>query len=126
VLLDEVGVLDIGREELAVRNLYTEHPEIPMDNNEAERVLRGPVVGRKNYYGSGAIWSGELAAVLFSLFHTLELWKINPRAWLTEYLSACAEAEANVPADMQRFLPWNMSERRRNTLSAWPAIPHSA
>ena len=24
-----------------------------MDNNTAERALRNPVVGRKNYYGSG-------------------------------------------------------------------------
>ena len=41
-----------------------------MDNNQAERALRGPVVGRKNYYGSGAQWSGELSAALFSLFRS--------------------------------------------------------
>jgi transposase len=34
------------------------------------------VVGRKNYYGSGSTWSGELAAMLFSLFQTLALWKL--------------------------------------------------
>jgi hypothetical protein len=32
-----------------------------MDNNTAERAERGPVVGRKNYYGSGSLWSGQLA-----------------------------------------------------------------
>ena len=36
-----------------------------MDNNTAERVERGPVVGRKNYYGSGSVWSGQLAAMTF-------------------------------------------------------------
>ena len=87
--------------------LFVEHPAIPMDNNQAERALRGPVVGRKNYYGSGALWSGELTATLFSLFHTLELWQINPHTWLTEYLSACAAAGSQVPADFERFLPWN-------------------
>ena len=87
--------------------LFVEHPAIPMDNNQAERALRGPVVGRKNYYGSGALWSGELTATLFSLFHTLELWQINPHTWLTEYLSACAAAGSRVPADFERFLPWN-------------------
>ena len=70
--------------------LFVENPDLPMDNNQAERALRGPVVGRKNYYGSGAQWSGELSATLFSLFHTLERWRINPRTWLTEYLHACA------------------------------------
>jgi transposase len=35
--------------------VFVEHPEVPMDNNTAEWVQRGPVVGRKNYYGSGAV-----------------------------------------------------------------------
>jgi len=95
--------------------VFVEHPEVPMDNNTAERAQRGPVVGRKNYYGSGAVWAGQLAAMLFSLFQTLCLWKLNPRAWLTAYLTACAEAGGAVPADAERFLPWNLSaeERRR-------------
>ena len=48
--------------------LFVADPGLPLDNNQAERALRGPVVGRKNYYGSGAQWSGELSATLFSLF----------------------------------------------------------
>ena len=51
--------------------VFVEHPEVPMDNNTAERAQRGPVVGRKNYYGSGAVWAGRLAAMMFSLFQTL-------------------------------------------------------
>src|SRR6266478_2661705 len=51
---------------------FLDDPRIPLDNNASERQLRGPVVGRKNYYGSGAIWSGRLAAMLFSLFATLQ------------------------------------------------------
>lgn len=92
--------------------LFVENPDLPLDNNQAERALRGPVVGRKNYYGSGAQWSGELSATLFSLFHTLERWQINPRTWLTEYLRACADAGGRVPQDYARFLPWNRPEAR--------------
>lgn len=51
--------------------VFVDHPEIPMDNNTAERGLLGSVVGRKNYYGSGSVWSTELAAALFTLFGTL-------------------------------------------------------
>ena len=58
---------------------FVDNADLPMDNNQAERALRGPVVGRKNYYGSGAQWSGALCATLFSLFHILERWQINPR-----------------------------------------------
>jgi transposase len=96
--------------------VFVEHPEVPMDNNTAERSGRGPVVGRKNYYGSGAVWSGELAATLFSLFQTLCLWGLNPRLWLTTYLQACAEAGGRAPAQVDRFLPWNLSAEQRR---AW-------
>jgi transposase len=63
--------------------LFVEHPQVPMDNNAAERAERGPVVGRKNYYGSGALWSGRLAALRFSVLQTLRRWGLNPRRWLT-------------------------------------------
>src|SRR6516225_9610222 len=97
--------------------VFVEHPEVPMDNNTAERAQRGPVVGRKNYYGSGAVWAGQLAAMLFSLFQTLCLWHLNPRAWLTAYLTACAEAGGQVPEDVACFLPWNLSEEDRRRWS---------
>jgi transposase len=89
--------------------VFVEHPEVPMDNNTAERVQRGPVVGRKNYYGSGSVWSGRLAAMLFSLFQTLCLWRLNPRLWLTAYLQACADAGGRVVENVDKFLPWNLS-----------------
>jgi transposase len=92
--------------------VFVEHPEVPMDNNRAERLLRNPVVGRKNYYGSQSLWSSQLAAMLFSLFQTLQLWGINPKVWLTAYLQQCAELGGHAPADVSAFLPWNMSEDR--------------
>src|SRR5882672_7141820 len=47
--------------------VFVERPEVAMDNNAAERILRNPVVGRKNYYGSGSVWSAHLAARMFSV-----------------------------------------------------------
>ena len=47
--------------------VFVDDPEMPMDNNTAERSERGPVVGRKNYYGRGSLWSGQLMATLFSI-----------------------------------------------------------
>ncbi len=98
--------------------LFLDSAWIPMDNNEAERLLRNPVVGRKNYYGSGAQWSGKLAATLFSVFQTLQIWGINPRLWLTSYFEACAACGGKPPANVEDFLPWSMSEERRRTLAA--------
>jgi transposase len=102
--------------------LFVDHPEVPMDNNASERCHRGPVVGRKNFYGSGAIWSGWLAAMLFSLFQTLALWGLCPRRWLTAFLTACAEAGGRLPDNWQTFLPWRMTQAQYD---AWadPTAP---
>lgn len=89
--------------------IFVDHPEIPMDNNAAERALRGPVVGRKNFYGSGACWSGELAVMAFSVFQTLLLWQVNPKTWLERFFRACAEHGGKPLGDVSGFLPWNMS-----------------
>jgi transposase len=102
-------------------SVFVAHPEVPLDNNAAERALRGPVVGRKNYHGSGAVWAGELAAVLFSVLQTLCLWNINPRAWLSAYLQACAEAGGRAPAQPERFLPWRLSEQQKQEWSLRPS-----
>jgi len=88
---------------------FVRSPEVKMDNNRGERILRGPVVGRKGFYGSGSIWSALLAAMMFSLFQTLKLWNINPDTWLTLFLQACADNQGKLPNDWQRFLPWKMN-----------------
>jgi transposase len=90
--------------------LFVDDPRIPLDNNFGERLIRNPAVGRKNYYGSGAQWSGRLAMMLFSIFATLVLWKINPRTWLHWYLEVCAANQGQAPSNSEDFLPWNCSE----------------
>jgi len=93
--------------------IFVDHPDVPMDNSEAERQLRGPAMGRKNYWGSGAKWAGELAERCFSLFATLLLAGINVRTWLTAFLTACAEAGGKAPAWAAQLLPWNLSPSGR-------------
>jgi hypothetical protein len=97
--------------------VFVDHPDVPLDNNEAERRQRGPVVARKNFYGSGSLWSGRLAAMLFSLFQTLQVWGIDTGKWLTAYLTACAKAGGKPPPDPQQYLPWNMTPHERDNLS---------
>jgi transposase len=96
---------------------FVDDPRIPMDNNASERRGRGPAVARKNFYGSGSAWSGQLAAAAFSIFATLSMCKLNPRKWLTWYFEQCAAAGGKVPADIQPFLPWNLSEEKKKELS---------
>ena len=108
--------------------LFVDDPRIPLDNNYGERLIRGPAVGRKNYYGSGAEWSGRLAMMMFSIFATLILWKINPRAWLNWYFAACAAKGGQAVDNPESFLPWNLFEARLTELqnAAEPDLSNSS
>jgi len=100
--------------------VFLEDPRVPLDNNTAERWLRTPVVGRKNYYGSRAQWSGELAAQCWTLWATAIQHHLNPQAYLTAYLTACAE-QGGKPLDgeaLRPFLPWALADADR---AAWAA-----
>ena len=100
--------------------VFVDDPRVPLDNNVAERWLRTPVVGRKNYYGSRARWSGELAALCWTVWATAVQNHLNPQAYLTAYLTACAENGGHSLDDsaLNRFLPWALSAADR---AAWAA-----
>jgi transposase len=100
--------------------VFVDHPGVPMDNNVAERDARLAVVGRKNFYGSGAQWSGQLAATMYSLLMTVKLWQINARTWLCAYLQACADNGNRAPPDINAFLPWAMDAARLAAMRAGP------
>jgi transposase len=46
---------------------FVTKPGIPLDNNAAARALRGPVVGRKNHYGSRSLRGTQVAALFYTL-----------------------------------------------------------
>lgn len=73
--------------------MFLDNPQIPLDNNAAERVLRGPVVGRKNFYGNRSRRGAKVAAILYTLIETAKLRGINP----SEYLRTAAVAAIRMP-----------------------------
>jgi transposase len=101
-------------------SVFIDHPEVPMDNNPGEKSIRNPVTGRKNFYGSGSLWSSQLAAIMFSIFQTLGLWEINCNHWLREYLTACAANHGKAPENLSAFLPWEMDKTPRQKFSRPP------
>ena len=92
--------------------VFARCPWVSMDNNTAERDMRGPVVGRKNFFGSGSLWSGQLACTMYSLLATLKLYGINERIWLGDFLQACADRSGQALGDVSAFMPWSMSARQ--------------
>ena len=101
---------------------HREFPELPLDNNTSERALRGPVVGRKNFYGSGSKASAELASRVWTITATAERADLNPLAFLGAYLDQCAQAGGNPPTGLalDRFLPWAIQPDDR---AAWARHP---
>jgi transposase len=86
--------------------------------------MRGPVIGRNGFFGSGALWSGQLAATLYGLFATLKLYGINARTWMLAYLQDCAQNGGKAPGDLSRFMPWSMDEDRLKVMRASvPMLP---
>ena len=54
--------------------------------------------------------------MMFTIFATLLLWKINPRTWLNWYFESCAANAGRAPAGVENFLPWNVSDDRLTEL----------
>jgi transposase len=104
---------------------HASFPEADLDNNRAERAIRGPVVGRKNYYGSGSIWAATLAARAWTITATASRAHLNPLEYLHAYLEACATSGAKAPSGeaLARFLPWAVSNADLATWSNTPAGP---
>lgn len=63
---------------------YCEDGDLEIDNNGAERSLRGVVVGRKNWLFFGSDVGGRTAAVLTSFIMTCKRLRIDPFAYLRD------------------------------------------
>ena len=85
---------------------------IALDNNPAERALRGVAVGRKNYLFAGSDRGAERAAALYSLIESAKLNGHDPEAYLRDVLSRIADHPVSRLVDL---LPW-----------AWSATNHTA
>ena len=124
----ELAVLPAGaRETKALHSLlnhrsglsvFVDKPQVPMDNNAAERALRGPVIGRRLSFGSDGETGARFTALLYSVVATLKTNGIDVRRWLETWLQACAKNGGQPPDDLSPWLPWSMSEERRRALMA--------
>lgn len=83
---------------------YLGHGCLELDNNCAERAMRGVALGRKNWLFAGSEGGGRAAAVAYTLIETAKLNGVDPRAWLTDVLDRIADHKIN---RIDELLPWN-------------------
>lgn len=79
---------------------FIEDARVPLDNNATERGIRGPVVGRKNHYGSKSERGTEIAATFYTLLETAKLQGVDPAHYLREAALAASRGEVLLPHDL--------------------------
>jgi transposase len=79
---------------------FVEDPRVPLDNNATERAIRGPVIGRRNHFGSKSRRGTEVAAIFYSLLETAKLHGVDPARYLLEAAKAAPLGEI--------ILPWQL------------------
>lgn len=77
--------------------VFVNNPDVPLDNNQTERGIRGPVVGRKNHYGSKSRRGTEVAAIFYTLIETAKLNGLDPSQYLLDASHAAARGELLLP-----------------------------
>jgi len=92
---------------------YRDDGRLAIDNNAAERAIRGVALGRKNWLFAGSDAGGERAAAIYSLIETAKLNGIDPEAWLRDVLARLARHPAR---RIDELLPWHWAE---------PQSPHA-
>jgi transposase len=83
---------------------FLQDGRVEIDNNAAERSIRGIALGRKNYLFAGSDTGGARAAAIYSLIETCKLNAIDPEAYLRDILARIADHKINRIAEL---LPWN-------------------
>ena len=84
--------------------VYLDNGILEIDNNAAERGMRGLAIGRKNWLFAGSEGGGHAAAIAYTLIETAKLNDVDPQAWLTHVLSRIADHKIN---RIDELLPWN-------------------
>ena len=88
---------------------------LALDNNPAERALRGIAIGRKNWLFAGSDAGGRRAAAMYSLIESAKLNDINPQHYLTDVLTRIADHPARHIAEL---LPWNWQPIEASRIAA--------
>ncbi len=94
---------------------YLDDGALEIDNNAAERSIRGIALGRKNWLFAGSDAGGERAAAIYSLIRTCKLNAIDPEAYLRSVFAQIADHPINRVAGL---LPWNWQTARQVPQSA--------
>ena len=84
---------------------YTTDGRLAIDNNPAERAIRGIAMTRKNYLFLGSDEGGRRAAIFYTIIETAKLNCLDPQAYMADAIDRMAKGH---PINrLTELLPWN-------------------
>ncbi|MBT9151185.1 MAG: hypothetical protein DDT40_01370 [candidate division WS2 bacterium] len=107
---EQIKVMESLKKHWKGLTIFVERPDVPMDNNLAERCFKTSVLGRKNYYGNHSEIGGEMAAVFFTMTQSYLFNGLDPGGCLEYYFEEYAKSNGP-PKDLRRFLPQAIKEK---------------
>ena len=72
-------------------SVFVDNPQVPMDNNAAERAFRRAVIGRRLSFGSDSEDGAKFTAMMYSVVGTLAMNGIDVRRWLQAWVEGLRE-----------------------------------
>ncbi len=97
---------------------YAGDGRLAIDNNVAERALRGIAITRKNFLFLGSDAGGERAAILYTVLESAKLNGLDPQTWLTDVIDRMANGH---PINrLAELLPWNWQPKSSLSPPEWP------
>lgn len=114
------GAIAYAQKLWAALGRFVEDGRLEIDNNRAERALRGVVIGRKNWLFAGSDEGGRRAAVIYSVIATCKEYGVEPFAYLRDVLTRLPTFRG----DYAVLTPpaW---KRERETIAVPGIAPHS-
>ena len=82
---------------------YLDDPQLPLDNNDCEQLMREVAIGRKNWIFAGSLVGGERNAGFLTLVSSAHRNNIDVWAYVDDVLKRLLAGET----DYEPLLPWN-------------------
>jgi transposase len=86
---------------------YLTDGRLEMSNNAAERAMRPPVLGRRNYLFCGSDAGGKRAACMYTIIETCRMNGVDPQAYLADVLARIADHPIH---RIDELLPWRWTK----------------
>lgn len=84
--------------------IYTQHGQLSIDNNRAERAIKPFVIGRKNWLFSNTASGAKASAILYWIIETAKANGLNPVKYVELLLTEISKRNANDA--LEDLMPW--------------------